>query len=602
MRSRTFVLIFSLLLIATLQTAQNNKPGDWAYFGNDPGGMRFSPLKQINTQNVTKLRRAWTFHTGDTSDTHFQGTPLVISSVMYFAKGKNIFAVDSETGKQLWRHDTTVNTAPRGLSYWAGDARMGPRVVIGVKTGLLALDARTGSPAEGFGVDGYLEMGVYLPSPPAIFRDLVIGGSRGGNDIRAFNIRTGKQEWVFHTVPRPGEAGAETWSGDTSQGGRGAYLWGFMSVDTERGLLFAPIKAPGGSYYEPKLTGPSLYGNCLLAINAATGKLVWYQQLIHHDVWDYDLAAEPALIEIERGGRKIPAVVQMTKMGLLFMYDRTNGKPIYEVVERPVPQSEVPGEHTSPTQPFPVKPLPVARNSFNKNELYNLTPEHAAFCKEAWDKYQMFNDGPYTPYGNDGRTSVIFPGTLGGGNWWGVSFDPGLGYIFTNTMDLGQIGQLVKSATSNNPPETDYRRTAGAGGMGRFWDPKTFMPCQNPPWGRLSAVNAKTGDVVWQVPLGIVEELEAKGIKGTGTLNSGGSIATAGGLIFIAATIDSRFRAFDSRTGKELWSDKLEANGYAIPSTYMGKDGKQYVAVPAGGGGNDFNPVSSDVLAVYALP
>ena len=594
---RTVFALVLTLVLPSAYLAQNKN--DWPYYGNDPGGMRFSELTQINTENVGQLRRAWTFHTGDTSETHFQGTPLVISGVMYFAKGKNIFAVEAETGNQIWRHDTTVNTAPRGLSYWPGDQQTGARILIGVSTGLLALDAQTGKPATNFGVDGYFELGVYLPSPPAIFRDLAIVGSRGKNDIRAVNIRQGKLEWTFHTVPRPGEPGAETWNMDTSEGGPGAYLWGFISVDNERGLLFAPIKAPGGSYYEARNTGLSLYGNCLVALDAATGKLVWYQQLIHHDIWDYDIAAEPALIDIERNGTKIPAVVEMTKMGLLFMFDRTNGKPIHDLVERPVPQSKVPGEKTSPTQPFPITPA-LARNSFKEEELYKLTPEHAKFCKDAWVKYQMYNDGPYAPYAADERTAVIFPGTLGGGNWWGVSSDPSLGYIFTNTMDLGQIGRLVP--TTNAAGTSSYRRESGAGGMGRFWDAKTFMPCQAPPWGRLSAVNASTGEIVWQVPLGVVEALEAKGIKNTGTLNSGGSIATAGGLVFIAATIDARIRAFDSRTGKELWSDKLEANGYTIPSTFMGRNGKQYLAVPAGGGGNDFNELSSDVLAVYALP
>ena len=599
MRIKPIVVVLLLtVLLAAASQAQNNQ-NDWPYYGNDQGGMRFSKLTQINTQNVTKLHRAWTFHTGDTSATHFQGTPLVVGGVMYFAKGKNIFAVEGETGKQIWRHDTPVTTAPRGLSYWPGDRQTGARILIGVGSGLLALDAKTGRPATNFGVDGYFELGVSLPSPPAIFRDLAITGSRGKNDIRAINVRTGKLEWTFHTVPRPGEPGADTWDQDTSQGGPGAYLWGFMSVDAERGLLFAPIKAPGGAYYEARNTGKTLYGNCLVVLNAATGKLVWYQQLIHHDIWDYDLAAEPALIDVTRDGKKIPAVAQMTKMGLLFMFDRTNGKPIHEMVERPVPQSRVPGEKTSPTQPFPITP-PLARNSFKEEELYNLTPEHAEFCKDAWTKYQMYNDGPYAPYQADERTAVIFPGTLGGGNWWGVSSDPTLGYIFTNTMDLGQIGRLQPNTNPASPQA--YSRVSGAGGMGRFWDPKTFMPCQAPPWGRLSAVNASTGEIVWQVPLGIVEALEAKGIKNTGTLNSGGSIATAGGLVFIAATIDSRIRAFDSRTGKELWSDKLEATGYTIPSTFMGRNGKQYLAVPAGGGGNDFNKLSSDVLAVYALP
>jgi quinoprotein glucose dehydrogenase len=365
-------------------------------------------------------------------------------------------------------------------------------------------------------------------------------------------------------------------------------------VDAERGLVYAPVSMPGGNdYYGGTHHGDNLYGDCVVAIEIKTGKLKWYQQLVHHDIWDYDLAAAPTLINVTRGGATVPAVAQITKMGLMFVYDRTNGTPVFGVEERPVPQTEAPGEKTSPTQPFPLKPAPLARNSMTKDDLPTITPEHDAYCKNLWEKYNLSNEGPYTPWDSK-RDVVVFPGAIGGGNWNGVAFNPKLRLLITNVMNAGQWGHLE----SRGAADGQYNKVTPEGR--RFWDPKTMWSCQKPPWGELVAVNADTGDIAWRVPLGSFPELEARGLK-TGTPMLGGGITTAADLIFIGATVDGRFRAFDARNGQELWSEKLDAPAHSIPSTYMGRDGKQYVAVAAGGGGFLNSPTADSVIA-FTLP
>lgn len=602
------------LVAAVAASAQT----DWPFYGHDPGGMRHSPLKQITTANVSKLKRAWTLHTGP-GPTGSESTPLVIKGVMYLTSRSAIFAVEPETGKVIWRYDG-ARVTDRGVTYWPGDRQRNPRVYVGVGSNLVALDVTTGKPAPGFGKEGIVDMrqGVAdglgdvpfsMLSPPVIYKDIVITGSNNSEgtpsigaygDVRGWDASTGKLLWTFHTVPRPGEPGNETWKGDSWKNRSGTNVWGFMTVDVERGLVFLPIGAPTSDFYGADRHGDNLYGNSLVALDAATGKLKWYQQLVHHDIWDYDPAAPPAILELTRGGRKTRAVAQITKTGLLFVFDEMTGAPIYGMEERPVPQSRVPGEATSRTQPFPLKPPPLSRMTFEKEDLYNLTPEHAAFCKDLWEREQMYTEGPYTPFQLE-RTAVTFPSTLGGGGWGGVSFDPSLGYIITNVMNLGQWGHMEKREDPKTGAVTYVRNASVGGAYARFWDPKTFIACQNPPFGELVAVNAATGDIAWKVPLGITESLEAKGIKNAGAPNIAGSITTAGGLIFIGATNDSRFRAFETRTGKELWIEKMETSAYAVPITYLGKDGKQYVVVMAGGG-NRFGSPPGDSLIAFTLP
>ena len=416
-----FVLLFPTLALAVL-SAQT----DWPVYGHDPGAARFSPLNQINTGNVARLQRAWIFHTGKPGS---ESIPIVVGGVMYVAGANGIFAIEPETGRQIWHYEAT-QVALRGLAYWPGDKGTHPRVFAGVKGGMVALDATTGKPATGFANEGLLDLkqGVLgdlpdgrlsLQSPPAIYKNLVIAGSSNGEgsptvgaygDIRAWDTYTGKLVWTFHTVPRPGEAGYETWPEGAWKNRSGTNAWGFLTVDLKRGILYVPLGSPTSDFYGADRHGDGLYGNCLVALDAATGKIKWHQQLVHHDLWDFDPAAPPILFEASRHGRTVPAVAQITKMGLLFAFDRVTGEPLYGIEERPVPQSVVPAEKTSPTQPFPLKPPPLSRVTFTKEELYNRTPEQAAFCRDLFERNQMQISPLYAPLGLEGNV-LLFPST-----------------------------------------------------------------------------------------------------------------------------------------------------------------------------------------------
>ena len=595
-----------LLLTPALLHAQT----DWPVYGHDPGGARYSPLDQITASNVSRLERAWTFHTGEqvsNSDYHsqkiaaFEATPLVIDGTLYFSTpGDCAIALDAESGKLIWKYDSQEGRARRqyhsnrGVSYWPGSAGNSPRILMGTQDGrMIALDAKTGKPVPGFGNEGILDLrkGVAddfpkksyaVSSPPAIFRDLLITGSavpeEAGpgpkGDVRAFDVRTGKLIWQFRT-----------WTGSAEENRTGVNVWSIMTVDAARGIVYLPIGSATYDFYGGDRKGSTLYANSLVALDAATGRVLWHQQLVHHDLWDYDLPAPPALIT----ARGVPAVAQVTKMGLLFLFNRVTGEPIYPIEERRVPQSEVPGEATWPTQPIPTLPPPLSRESMSRDEISRVTPESNKFCTALFDQLKT---GPrYTPMGSE--MTLVFPGTLGGGTWSGGSFDPKRGYFFVNVNNIGAIGQMVKDADG---APARYKRTSPQGAYGRFWDDH-HLPCQQPPWSELKAVDVNTGKIAWSSTLGITEGITEK----TGAPNIGGSIATAGGVVFIGGTNDSRFRAFDSKTGAELWTAKLEASGHATPITYRGKSGRQYVVIAAGGGGF-FSITGSDVLAAYALP
>jgi quinoprotein glucose dehydrogenase len=597
------------VLLPTALRAQT----DWRYPGSDPQSTRYSPLSQINTHNVTKLRRAWTFHTGDgNGDINSEGAPLVIDGVMYFDAGKNVYALDPETGRQMWKYETK-GTQRRGLAYWPGDKQTGPRLFLGVSgRQMLGLDAKTGKLAHGFGRDGFVP-GVAPSAAPVVYHDLIITGENGVQMVRAWDAHTGNLVWTFNTKAQPGEPGHETWKGDSWDVHGGTDVWSFMTLDPERGLVYVPIAPTGGpDFYGGGRLGNTLYSDSVVALDASTGKLVWYQQLVHHDLWDWDVSGAPTLFDVKRDGKTIPAVAEFSKQGLLFMFDRTNGKPVFGMEERPVPQTDVPGEETSPTQPYPLKPPPLAPMSITKDDLYNLTPEHAAYCKDFWEKNNLYNIGPFMPYSIDpSKMAVIFPGREGSGNWGGVAFDPKLSYVFgTTVFNVGQTGRIVKADKPNSfggPYDKVFPGGPSRYGS-RFWDPKNGWPCIQPPWAEIFAVNAKTGDVVWRVPFGTVDALAEKGFPHTGAPNTGAMIVTGGGLIFIGATNDGRFRAFDARTGKELWTEKMDASAHTIPVTYKGRNGKQYVVVEAFGGpgivavDGYFNDAPGDSVIAFTLP
>jgi glucose dehydrogenase len=649
---------------ASMSPAGNQPAGrNWTFPSGDQGATRFSTLNQIDTANVANLERAWTYRTGSA---RFAGAPMVVDSVMYFSAPNGVYAIDAVTGTLIWKYSPTppptaaaatptppavaaqppaapgdpaatgrgrggrgrgrgnqadsAGTALRGPVYWPGTSEIGPRIYSTTTPGLAAIDAKTGTLVTTFGENGVLPA-IRPTSPPAIYKNILITqGDREpgkGLTVKGFDVVSGKPVWTFYLKAQPGDPNRATWLNGSAESDATPDIWGLFTVDEERGILFVPVEKVGNDYWGGSNHGNNLYSDSLVALDAATGKMKWFRQLVHHDIWDYDLAAAPILVEVRRGGRTIPAVAQQTKMALLFIFHRETGAPIFGIEERKVPQTSAPGEWTSPTQPFPVKPPPLSRNSLKRSELSKVTPEHKAFCEGLWDKYKLEDSVPYDPW-RVGQDILVFPGAQGGGNWHGSTFNKPLGLIITNVMTAGQWGHLQVGGRRGGGPAGDAppeeappaAATAGRGSTpnappsmgkitpegGRFWDPAKRWSCSEPPWGELVAVNANTGDIAWRVPLGDFEELAAKGIH-TGTPSSGGAITTAGNVVFIGATIDGYFRAFDARNGKLLWSDKLPAPAHGVPSTYLGRDGKQYVVVGANGGGFFGSPTSDEVIA-----
>jgi quinoprotein glucose dehydrogenase len=656
-----------VILVAAMAAAlaQSNKTGgsskEWPTYGHDPGGMRFSPLTEINAANVDRLKVAWVYHMrpegfvapargsggayGETPDGNAgrgrgrggsgflpsETTPLVIDGVMYLSTPyARVVAIDPTTGKEIWSfHLPTSSPSTRGVEYWAGDAQTPPQIVFGAADGkLYSLNAKTGKPNDAFGDNGIVNLNTPeimqglpgrngLSSPPIVYKNLVIAGgttqetpSLGpAGDVRAWDMHTGKLIWTFHSIPRAGEKYHDTWAGDSWKNRSGVNVWGFLTVDTERGIVYMPFGAPSVDQYGGDRAGDNLFGNSLVAVDANTGKYLWHFQIVHHDLWDADLTGAPALIDVKQAGKTIPAVVAINKVGLLFLLDRVTGKPIYGVEERPVPASEVPSEHASKTQPFPLKPPPLARMSMSMADVAAVTPELEAACRKLLDGVQL--GGPYVPPAYN-RLRVQFPGNHGGVNWGGTSFNPQLGYLFINSNELGQL-----SGQKDHDPKNGRAMAKGVGnrvdpdglvegvpGGGRLsipgLDSSQQLPCQQPPWGELTAVNVNTGEFAWRVPLGVTDSLPVDK-QNTGRPGNGGAIATAGNLVFVGATDDGRFRAFDAKTGKELWTFKLGGAAEATPMTYQGKDGRQYVVIASTGGGFFNNPVTDDSIMAFAL-
>jgi glucose dehydrogenase len=654
-----FALLLTCAAALSAQSAKTQIPAaDWPMFNRDLAGTRYSPLAQINATNVSKLAPAWTYkfnRPGKTirgnspSELYQEITPIVIAGVMYMPSGDRVVALDADTGKEIWVYELPSGLASfRGVGYWPGDRQNPPRVIFTTGHKMIALNARTGKIDPGFGKEGEVPLEVAYDGAPIIYKNLLLIGTNfygagdrhinpaldqaGGQiaDSHGYDVRTGKELWTFHTIPHPGEVGNDTWGGESWKNRTGNNVWAFsLTVDEERGILYLPVSGPGANFYGGDRPGVNLFGNTLVAVDAATGKLKWYFQNIRHELWDYNLPPAPTLFDIVKDGRKIPALAQVGKSGYMFILDRTNGKPVFGVEDRPVAQGDVPGEWYAPTQPFPLKPPPLSRVSFTKDDIVtadDTTPEHAKACQEQYEKFNAFgglwNGGPFTPFpyhadGGPSRVGIVFPGFTGGANWGGTSYDPKLGYIFVNTKDAPGIGWMQKNPKympGNSEGIEPYIRS-GPPGLGGFnaiirkpdGSVAANLPCFKPPWGRLIAVNAATGDFAWQVPLGITEALpEAK--QHTGATNTAGSIATAGGLVFIGATSDNRFRAFDSKTGRELWVTKLDYTATAIPMTYQGKNGKQYVAIVAaaggggGRGGRGATAAQNQGLMVFALP
>jgi len=609
------------ILFAPVAGAQKTA-GDWPYYRGDLRGTGFSQLKQINTGNVTKLAQAWTAPLAERGS--LEVTPIAVGGVLYLSGSNKVLALDGATGKEIWRYE--VPTAPtRGVAYWPGDAQHPPRIIFTTANRkMFALDAATGKLVPSFGKDGVVEMTVGYNGVPTIYKNLAFLGASVGElpvgppgDTRAFDVLTGALVWTFHTVPQPGEVGHETWLDDGWKGRSGTNVWGwYMTVDAKTNTLFMPIGGPSPNYYGGDRPGNGLFGNSIVAVDTDTGRLKWYFQTVHHALWDEDLPPGPGLVDIKQNGKTIPAVVAISKQALMYILNRDTGKPVFGVEERPVPKGDVPGEWYSPTQPFPLKPPPLARNSYKPEDMItadDTSPEHFKACQDVLAKNggTFYNAGPFTAwlYHEDGtppKTTIQFPGGTGGPNWGGIATDPKSNYIFVQTHDNSLIGWLEKRKPGlvygrGNEGSTQVYDRGSVDGPGPYFSFSATVkdangkvlgnwPCQKPPWGQLIAVNANTGEIAWKSVLGISEGLP-EGKQKTGGAGSAGPIATAGGLVFIAATTDNRFRAFDSKTGKELWATKLAKNGNADPMTYRGKNGKQYVAV-----------VASDTLMVYSLP
>lgn len=597
--------------------------GDWPSYGRDLAGTRYSPLREVNPTNVDELRQAWAYPLGGGSAASgSEFTPLVVAGVLYVAAADRVVALHAHSGEELWRHALAQGTpSRRGLGYWGdGDGDGGgegaPRIFVTAGRRLLALEAATGQPVAAFGTAGELELPASYNAAPTVFEDLVIVGSQsrpGG--LRAFDARTGAARWTFEasglSLPSP-----------------------FFTVDVDRALLYAVVAGPEeDAYYGGGRGTDHELANAIVALDVRTGERRWHFQTVHHDLWDYDLMAPPALLEASIGGARVPVLAQAAPTGYVYVLDRVTGAPVFGVAEVPVPTSDVPGERAAPTQPIPVKPAPLARVSFLPEDLVtaaDTTPQHAAACRALRDRYGARNLGPFTPYGYQApgaaaRATAVFPGGLGGAGFGGVATEPRAGLVFVNTTSVGDLAWLERNDADRAAAQTGdgtrrarlpYRRVGALDRMDtRFAmsdapldnaavaSGSDLWPCQKPPWGELAAVAVASGEVLWRVPLGVTEQLpEAR--RRTGRPNVGGALATAAGLVFIGASNDRRFRAFEARTGRELWTTELPRSAHAAPITYLGTDGKQYVAIVAAGALSidDSGAADAQSLIAYALP
>ena len=605
----------SIFLFCVAAAAQS-----WSSYGGDPGGSRFSSLSQISRSNVAALKVAWTFHTGDMSDgrnggpkSKFEVTPILFNDMLYLSTPFNrVIALHPEDGTERWSYDPKIDLkrryseslVSRGVSAWEDKSAAAPapckrRIFLGtLDARLMALDARSGKPCEGFGTSGTVDLtqgigitdpGQYeVTSPVAIVNDIVVVGSAIGDNrkvevergtVRAFNARTGRLLWSWDPIPRQQRTGA-------------ANAWSAISADPDRDLIFVPTGSAAPDFYGGERLGDDLYANCVVALRASTGKIVWHFQVVHHDLWDYDVASQPLLTTVRRDGRNIPAVVVNTKMGHVFVLNRETGKPLFPIEERPVPASDVAGEEAARTQPFPLLPPPLYPNHFSADQAWGSDETEREACRDQMAGLRY--EGIFTPPSVKG--TMIFPGYVGGVNWGSASADEKRGVMVVNVNQLAFWVRLIPRAqfveqardASRVQSRAEFASQSGTPyGMARqlIQSPKG-VPCVPPPWSRTVAVDLNKGTILWEAP-------------GEGP-SLGGPIITAGGLVFVSGATDQKFRALDLDTGKELWSVRLPAGGQATPMTYQSR-GKQYVVIASGGHGD--LPVSlGDSIVAYALP
>ena len=614
-----------------VQAAYAGKPAnpavrtDWAAYNGGVTGDHYSPLKQITTANVRQLKEVWRFDAGPNGGV--QTNPMIVGRTLYgYGPTLQVFALDGATGKQIWKFDSGVGgrQPSRGFSYWSDGKES--RLFAYIVNFMYALDPATGKAIGDFGENGRLDMrkdlgtdytqnSVVLTTPGVVYKDLLIVGFRAPEtnpaprgDIRAYDVRTGKLAWSFHTIPHPGEEGYKTWPEGAWKTAGAANNWPGMAVDERRGIVYVPTGSAVSDFYGADRVGDDLFANTLLALDAKTGRMLWHFQGVHHDIWDRDFPSAPALITVRHEGKIVDAVAQTTKHGFVFVFDRVTGKPLFPIEERPFPASDVPGEVTSRTQPIPLAPLPFARQRLTEEMLTTRTPEAHAWAVEQFKT--MRSDGQFVPLAVDKQT-VVFPGFDGGGEWGGPAVDARSGVMYVNANDLPWTGELEENkagaaassagadkelAGGYSPASPRYRFT----GYRKFLDPEGY-PAVVPPWGTLNAIDLNTGKFLWKVPLGQYQALVAKGMADTGSENYGGPVLTAGGVLFIGATIyDRKLRAFDAKTGKLLWEGELPYAGTATPSTYM-IDGRQYVVIATSGVRDAKGPQGVAYVA-FALP
>ncbi|SRR5579871_295225 len=626
----------ALVLLALLAIAQERTNTDWPTYGNDAGGTRYSPLALVNRSNVTKLQQAWVYHTGALEPATplnrkaaFEATPIVVEGIMYVSTPfDQVIALNPENGEEIWKYDPQVDRSKdysevtsRGVATWLDD-QASPSVLKGgclrriyvatIDARLIALSASDGALCSDFGVHGVVDLTVgiqlktlgqyQVTSPPVVVQNLVIVGSSIGDGrrydsergtVRAFNARSGKLEWSWDPIPAEQATGA-------------ANAWSILSVDPARNLVFVPTGSASPDFYGARRLGNDADANSVVALDAGSGKVVWKFQVVHHDLWDYDVASQPSLITVRNNGRDQPAVAVTTKMGNLFLLDRVNGRPIFPVEERSVPKSDVPGEVSSPTQPYPTT-APLNPQSMRSRDAWGLTPEEKAACKEQIDNLRA--EGMFTPPSVTG--SLLFPGNVGGVNWGSAAFDPRNRVLVAATNRLATVVRLIprdkflqeRSAKGNldNRLGGEFATQAGtAYGMYRemLTSPKG-LPCNAPPWGALVAIDLDTGKKKWESPLGKIKLPDGTEIQGD--INLGGPMITGGGLVFVgAARSENVLRAFDVDTGKLLWQGDLPAAAQATPMTYRLK-GKQYIVIAAGGHGK-LGSKQGDSVVAFALP
>ncbi len=631
--------------------AESKQTVGWRFTEGGPGGGRYSTLADINRDNVKLLKVSWTYRHGDVREasgpdkplrsTAFEATPILVEGRLIFTTPFNrAIALDPETGAELWTFDPQIDKGRRfgnmminrGGAYWRGPNANGAcasRVFFGtLDARLIALDVKTGKPCADFGKGGAINLleGVEhvvdpweynVTSPPAIVGDNVIVGSSiadivrrimPSGAVRAFDARTGALVWRFNTIPKTGEVGNETWENESWKQNGGANVWSTITADPERGLVFLPVSTAGPDFYGGDRKGANLFSDSVVALDAKTGKYVWHFQTVYHDLWDYDLAAPPVLVRVKRDGRDVDAVAQATKTGLVFLLDRDTGKPLFPVEERAVPQSDVPGEKSWPTQPFPTKPDALVPQRLTEADLWDADQKRFAKCREKLSKLR--NEGIFTPPSE--RGSILYPYTAGGANWSGGSFDPVSGVLFVPVTNLAQTIRLKKLSDSNfNDTDGKIMRTGLSGlwwlmtgkgtGLRYFMDRRLFaeddVPCNRPPWGWIVAVDLNRGQIIWREPVGEDRKLGVRGLS-----NFGPPLATAGGLVFHAGSRDLRLRAHDARTGEVVTQFDLPAGLHAGPITYkLAPDRKQFLVI-APGGHIGLGSKLGDYIIAYTLP